>query len=393
MKTISTSAGFQDAKGTVVASGTLMLTLSQTATITATGGQVTTEPIYLTLDVNGKITNTQIVFNDELSPSGTIYYGTVYTSNGCRMVPGLEKLQYSITGASFDLATAVQASSASPSYSGAVLLSPTGNQTITTGNLTLTLGSFVETANTVTGTGGLVRKTSPTLTTPVLGLASATTVNKVTITTPATGSTLTVADGKTLTASNSLTFAGVDGTTQTFQASDTIVGRATTDTLTNKTFTGASSGNSVTAISAGLADNSGAITGNGAAQNVFSFTLPANTLQANKAIRIHVVALQGGATNASVMAFNFGATNLSLGTITSAGANTFIADIYVKNKSGVTNAQTISADVFLGGSTVGAFQTTASAVDTTAGVAITITFNVANTTTMTPIQMTTELIQ
>jgi len=43
-----------------------------------------------------------------------------------------------------------------------------------------------------------------------------------------------VASGKKLTASNSLTLAGTDGTTQTFQATDTVVGRGTTDTLTNK---------------------------------------------------------------------------------------------------------------------------------------------------------------
>jgi hypothetical protein len=60
-------------------------------------------------------------------------------------------------------------------------------------------------------------------------------VTKLTLTDPATAATITIADNKTLTASNSLTLAGTDGTTQTFQASDTIVGRATTDTLTNKT--------------------------------------------------------------------------------------------------------------------------------------------------------------
>lgn len=49
---------------------------------------------------------------------------------------------------------------------------------------------------------------------------------------------LVAASGKVLTASNSLTLAGTDGTTQTFQATDTIVGRATTDTLTNKTIAG-----------------------------------------------------------------------------------------------------------------------------------------------------------
>jgi hypothetical protein len=51
---------------------------------------------------------------------------------------------------------------------------------------------------------------SPTLVTPTLGVASATTINKVALTAPATGSTLTIADGKTLTASNSGTLAGGD---------------------------------------------------------------------------------------------------------------------------------------------------------------------------------------
>lgn len=47
-----------------------------------------------------------------------------------------------------------------------------------------------------------------------------------------------VASGKTApTFSNTLTFAGTDGTTLTFQGTDTYVGRATTDTLTNKTLT------------------------------------------------------------------------------------------------------------------------------------------------------------
>lgn len=51
-----------------------------------------------------------------------------------------------------------------------------------------------------TGSGAVVLATSPSLVTPTLGVAAATTVNKVTITVPATGSTLTIPDGVTLNA-------------------------------------------------------------------------------------------------------------------------------------------------------------------------------------------------
>lgn len=51
-----------------------------------------------------------------------------------------------------------------------------------------------------TGTGTkFVVDTSPTLVTPVLGVAAATSINKVALTAPATSATLTIADGKTLT--------------------------------------------------------------------------------------------------------------------------------------------------------------------------------------------------
>ena len=73
-----------------------------------------------------------------------------------------------------------------------------------------------------TGSGALVFATSPTLVTPVLGVASATSINKVTITTPATGSTLTIIDGKTLTASNTLTFNGTDASTVAFGTGGTV---------------------------------------------------------------------------------------------------------------------------------------------------------------------------
>jgi len=75
-----------------------------------------------------------------------------------------------------------------------------------------------------TGSSSYVRATSPTLVTPVLGVATATSVNKVALTAPATSATLTIADGKTLTASNSITLAGTDSTTMTFPVASASVG-------------------------------------------------------------------------------------------------------------------------------------------------------------------------
>lgn len=68
-----------------------------------------------------------------------------------------------------------------------------------------------------------------------IGAATATSVNKVALTAPATGSTLTIADGKTLTANNTITLAGTDATTITFPATTgTIVGATATSTTTSQ---------------------------------------------------------------------------------------------------------------------------------------------------------------
>lgn len=73
-----------------------------------------------------------------------------------------------------------------------------------------------------TGSGALVFANSPTLISPTLGVASATSVNKLTITAPTTSATLTIADGKTLTSSNSLTFTGTDSSSVAFGSGGTV---------------------------------------------------------------------------------------------------------------------------------------------------------------------------
>ena len=75
-----------------------------------------------------------------------------------------------------------------------------------------------------TGTGVNVFATSPTLVTPVLGVATATSINKVAFTAPATAATLTLAEGSTLVTSgaNSLTLTTTAATNVTFPTAGTL---------------------------------------------------------------------------------------------------------------------------------------------------------------------------
>lgn len=91
--------------------------------------------------------------------------------------------------------------------------------------------------STPTGTGNPVLATSPTLVTPVLGVATATSINKLAVTAPATSATLAVADGGTLATSGaySITLTATAATNVTFPTTGTLATLAGTETLTNKT--------------------------------------------------------------------------------------------------------------------------------------------------------------
>jgi hypothetical protein len=68
---------------------------------------------------------------------------------------------------------------------------------------------------------------SPTLVTPTLGVATATTINKVALTAPATSATLTITDGKTLTASDNATVSGTNTGDQTITLTSDVTGTGT----------------------------------------------------------------------------------------------------------------------------------------------------------------------
>lgn len=123
-----------------------------------------------------------------------------------------------------------------PSTTATIVLNSTPISGGTTGRIIYNNAGTAGELNT-TGTGVAVLSSSPSLTTPSLGVATATSVNKVTITQPAASAVLTIANTKTATFSNTMTFAASgDGNTYTFPGASCVVASADiAQILTNKT--------------------------------------------------------------------------------------------------------------------------------------------------------------
>lgn len=152
------------------------------------------------------------------------------------------------------------------------------------------INGVAATAN--TGTGSVVRATSPTLVTPALGAATATTVNGLTVTSTTSG-VLTIANSKTLTANNSITIAGTDGITLTTpstsftaartDAANTFTGHQTIEGVTSTGATGTGKfvfDNSPTLVTPALGTPS-ALVGTNITGTATSFTASNVTTNAN----------------------------------------------------------------------------------------------------------------
>jgi hypothetical protein len=115
------------------------------------------------------------------------------------------------------------------------------------------------------GTTGKIIQNSAVTIADTTGDITAGAYNKVTITAPASSATLTIADGKTLTASNSLTLAGTDSTTMTFPGTSATIARTdAAQTFTGiQTFSSAPILSSATASKAVFTDGSKALTSTG----------------------------------------------------------------------------------------------------------------------------------
>ncbi|MBK9249359.1 MAG: hypothetical protein IPM69_14910 [Ignavibacteria bacterium] len=153
------------------------------------------------------------------------------------------------------LVTPVLGVATATSINGATITTTTGTLTLVNGSTLVTAGAFSNTLtttgttnvtlpttgtlSTLAGTEIFTNKTltSPTLTTPALGVATATSINGATITT--TTGTMTLVNGSTLVTagafSNTLTTTGT--TNVTLPTSGTLSTLAGTETFTNKTLT------------------------------------------------------------------------------------------------------------------------------------------------------------
>ena len=193
----------------------------------ATNGWTSSEDINVASGKIYRINGTSVLSSSTLGSGVT---GSSLTSVG---TIGTGVWQGTIVGATYG-GTGVNNGANTLTLAGNVSHAGAFTQTFTAvGNTSLTLptsGTVTALGNTTTGSGNIVLATSPTLSTPTIGVATATSINKMAITAPATGSTLAVADGKTFTVNNTITLAGTDSTTITLPATTGTVA------LNNQTF-------------------------------------------------------------------------------------------------------------------------------------------------------------
>ena len=107
-------------------------------------------------------------------------------------------------------------------------------------------------------------------------LSGKTSYNKVAITAPANSATLTIADGKTLTANNSIQLSGTDSTTMTFPSTSATIAR----TDAGQTFTGTQT------VQAASTQDSVKIAGRNGGSSSYGVTITPTTLSDNRTLTL-----------------------------------------------------------------------------------------------------------
>jgi len=184
----------------------------------AYGGTGVANNVASTLTISGAYGTTFTVSGATsltLPTSGTVTaLGNTVTGTGSIVLAASPTLTGTTTAANLNVSSLTSGQVVFAGASGAL----TSNSSLTYASGTLTAATSLV----VSGTGGNITMTGGN----IIGVAAITmtgAINKVTITAPATGSTLTIADGKTLTANNTLTFTGTDGSSVAFGAGGTVL--------------------------------------------------------------------------------------------------------------------------------------------------------------------------
>lgn len=224
-----------------------------------------------------------------------------------------------------DASTTLVGTDTAQTFTNKTLTLPKLNENVAV-TATATQVNYLSAATGTTGTAStnLVYSTSPTLVTPVLGAATATTVNKVTITQPATGSTLTIVDGGSLITAGAfaITLTATAGTGVTLPTTGTLATLAGTETFTNKTLTSPKLNENVavttTATKLNYLTSATGTTGTASGNIVFdvSPTLTTPTIGAATATTINKVTITAPASSAVLTIADGKTLSLTTGNLT-----------------------------------------------------------------------------
>jgi hypothetical protein len=167
--------------------------------------------------------------------------------------------------------------------------------------------------------------------------------------------------------------------------SSAILGLTDTQSPANKNLITASNGNTVTLLNA--QPNAAAITGTGSAATVYSYTLPANTVANLKGVRITAAVNHSSGTASTTYALTLNGITISSTAAASTGPSS--AQWTLLSTASTMGTFSILPNGFLAPGTVGSL----TGLAWTSSQALTLTFNVAATDQVTPIQWLVELIQ